>query len=188
MRRLLVFNNISTDGYFVDSKGDMSWAHNGNPDSEWSSFVASNAKGGGELIFGRITYDLMASYWPTPAAIKNDPVVAEGMNNLPKVVFSRTMDKATWNNTKLIKEGLVAEIRKMKSTSGPGMVIMGSGSIISPLAEERLIDEYQFVVIPVALGSGRTMFGGIKEKLRLRLTKSRAFANGNVVLWYEPAA
>jgi dihydrofolate reductase len=130
----------------------------------------------------------MASYWPTPHAAQNFPIVAQGMNSMPKVVFSRTLDKATWNNTKLVKSGVAAEIRKMKSEPGPGMVILGSGSIVSQLAEEGLIDEYQMVVNPTALGKGRTMFDGIKEKLSLKLTGTRAFGNGNVVLCYEPNA
>ena len=184
MRRLVVFNNVSLDGYFTDVNDDMSWARNHDP--EWLAFVQENASGGGELVFGRITYELMASYWPTPMAIKNDPKVAEGMNNLPKIVFSRTMDKASWNNTKLVKGDLPAEIRKMKNEPGKDLVIFGSGSIISQLAQERLIDEYQIVVVPVVLGKGRTMFDGIQAKLPLKLTKSRTFGNGNVLLCYEP--
>lgn len=186
MRKLIVFNSVSVDGYFVDMNGDMSWAHNN--DAEFNAFVQGNASAGGELLFGRITYELMAGYWPTPLAIKNDPVVAEGMNNLPKVVFSRTMDKASWNNTKLVKGNMAAEIRKMKKEPGKDMVIMGSGSIVSQLAQEGLIDEYQIVLIPVVLGKGRTMFEGIKGKLKLKLTKTRAFGNGNVFLCYEPTA
>jgi dihydrofolate reductase len=184
MRRLAVFNSISVDGYFVDLNGDMSWAHNW--DAEFNEFVEGNARGGGELVFGRITYELMASYWPTPLAMKNDPVVAQGMNSLPKVVFSRTMEKASWSNTKLVKGDPAAEIRKMKKAPGNLMVIMGSGSIVSQAAQEGLIDEYQVVVIPIVLGKGRTMFDGVKEKLALRLTKSRVFSNGNVFLCYEP--
>jgi dihydrofolate reductase len=186
MRRLLVFNSVSLDGYFVDMKGDMSWAHVRDRDGDFNEFVQGNASGGGELLFGRITYDLMAGYWPTPLAIKNDPVVAEGMNNLPKVVFSRTMEKAAWSNTRLVKDDLAAEIRKMKKAPGNDMVIMGSGTIVSQAAQARLIDEYQVVVIPVVLGQGRTMFDGLKEKLTLTLTKSRVFTNGNVFLCYEP--
>jgi len=129
MRKLAVFNNVTLDGYFVTMNGDMSWAH--KQDAEWNAFVQGNASGGGELLFGRITYEMMASYWPTPHAIKNFPVVAEGMNNLPKVVFSRTMDKASWNNTKLVKRDIAAEIRKMKNEPGKDMVILGSGSIVS---------------------------------------------------------
>ncbi len=184
MRKLIVFNNVSLDGYFVDANGDLNWAHNSDP--EFYAFVQDNAKGGGELLFGRITYDLMVRYWPTPIAKQNDPVIAEGMNNRPKVVFSRTMDKATWNNTRLIKDNMVAEVRKMKKESGVGLVILGSGNIISQLAQEGLIDEYQIVVIPVVLGKGRTMFDGIHDKLTLKLTKSRTFGNGNVFLCYEP--
>jgi len=138
------------------------------------------------LVFGRITYELMASYWPTPVAIQNYPIVAEGMNKLPKVVFSKTLSKASWNNTKLIKEDMVSAIRTMKNESGLDLVILGSGSIVSLLTQERLIDEYQMVVIPVVLGNGRTMFDGIKENLSLKMTKSRAFGNGNVLLCYEP--
>jgi dihydrofolate reductase len=186
MRRLLVFNSTSLDGFFVDQNGDMSWAHVRDRDGDFNEFVQGNASAGGELLFGRVTYDLMAGYWPTPLAMKNDPVVAEGMNNLPKVVFSRTMEKASWNNTKLVKGDLAGEVRKMKKAPGKDMVIMGSGSIVSQLAPERLIDEYQVVVIPVVLGRGRTMFDGVKEKLALRLTRSRVFGNGNVFLCYEP--
>ena len=116
------------------------------------------------------------------------PVVAERMNKLPKVVFSRTLEKASWNNTKLVKGDLASEIRKMKQEPGEGMAILGSGTIVSQLAQEGLIDEYQFVVDPIVLGKGRTMFDGVKEKLHLKLTKSRAFGNGNVYLCYEPAA
>jgi dihydrofolate reductase len=188
MRKLIVFNHVSLDGYFTDAKGDMSFARNDNPDAEWDAFVASNASGGGMLLFGRITYELMANFWPTPFAAESMPLVAQQMNKLPKVVFSRTLDKASWNNTKLVKGDLTGEIRRMKKEPGEDMVIFGSGSIVSQLAQEGLIDEYQVVVDPVALGKGRTMFDGIQEKLPLRLKKTRTFGNGNVLLCYEPMA
>jgi len=184
MRKLIVFNHVTLDGYFTDMNGDMSWAH--KQDAEWKAFAAENASGGGTLVFGRITYELMAGFWPTPFAIENMPIVAEGMNSMPKVVFSRTLNEAAWNNTKLVKGDIAAEIRKMKQEPGEGMVILGSGSIVSQLAQEGLIDEYQIVVNNVVLGKGRTMFDGIKEKLALKLTKTRAFGNGNVLLCYEP--
>jgi dihydrofolate reductase len=186
MPRLAVFNNVSLDGYFTDAKGDMSWAHNTQPDAEWDAFVAGNAQGGGRLVFGRITYELMAGYWPTPMAAKNMPAVAEHMNRLSKIVFSRTLDKASWNNTRLIKGDMVAEVRKLKKESGDDMVILGSGNIISQLAQEGLIDEYQIVVTPVVIGKGRTIFDGVTRRLPLKLTKSQAFANGNVFIVYEP--
>ena len=185
MRKLSVFNQVSLDGYFVDAKGDMSWAKEDN-DEEFNAFTSENAKGGGELLFGRITYEMMASFWPTPQAYQMLPDVAEQMNNLPKVVFSRTMDKASWNNTRLMKGDLISEVRKLKQEPGQDIVIMGSGTIISQLATTGLIDEYQMVMIPVVLGSGRTMFDGIGENIKLKLTNSRAFKNGKVFLCYEP--
>jgi dihydrofolate reductase len=186
MRKIIVFNSVSLDGYFTDPNGDMSWAHAGSDDAEWNAFVGANASGSGQLLFGRITYELMAGYWPTPQALQNNPVVAEGMNRMPKVVFSRTLDNVSWSNTTLVKGDLASAARKLKQEPGPNMVILGSGSIVSQLASEGLIDEYQFVVNPIALGKGRTMFEGIPRKLNLKLTSTRSFANGKVVLCYEP--
>lgn len=184
MRKLIVFNNVSVDGYFSDPNGDMSWAHRQDP--EWNAFVTENARGGGVLLFGRKTYELMASYWPTPMASQNDPVVAERLNSLPKVVFSRTLAQASWSNTKLVKGDIVSEVRKMKQESGPDMVIMGSGSIVSLFSQERLVDEYQLVVHPIVLGQGKTLFQGVKDRLALKRTQTRMFGNGNVLLCYQP--
>jgi dihydrofolate reductase len=97
------------------------------------------------------------------------------------------MDQPAWRNTRLVRRDIAAEVRKMKAAPGPGMVILGSGSIVAQLAQAGLIDEYQIVVNPVILGGGRTMFEGVTEKQSLTLTRSRAFANGKVLLVYEPA-
>lgn len=188
MRKLSVFNSVTLDGYFSGPNGDIGWAHEGADDPDFHSFVEENAKGGGALLFGRKTYELMKSYWPTPEAMKNDPVVAEKMNSLPKVVFSRTLDKADWNNTTLVKGDLATHVRKMKEEPGEDMVIMGSGSIVSQLTQKGLIDEYQVVVVPVVLGDGKTMFDGVKEKVPLELKKTRSFDNGRVFMRYEAVA
>ena len=188
MRKLIAFNHVTLDGYFVSAGGGFSWAQTGNDDPEYAAFVAENASGGGQLLFGRITYDLMASYWPTPIADQHHPSVAAGMNSMSKVVFSRTLEKASWNNTRLVKEDMVSEIRKMKNEPGPGMAILGSGSIIAQLAPENLIDEYQMMIDPVALGSGRTMFQGIQQMLTLKLARTRTFNNGKIFLCYEPTS
>jgi dihydrofolate reductase len=103
---------------------------------------------------------------------------------MPKVVFSRKLGKASWQNTRLMKGELATEVRKLKQEAGGGMAILGSGTIVAQLAQAGLIDEYQVVINPIILGKGRTMFEG--AKLNLKLTKSRAFGNGNVVLWYQP--
>lgn len=187
MRKLIVFNHITLDGYFVDANGSMNWAKAGQDDPEYNAFVGENASGDGTLLFGRVTYDLMIKYWPTPMAKQHNAVVAEGMNKMPKFVFSRTMDKASWNNTTVVKGDLVSEVRKMKEASGNGMAILGSGSIVAQLAPAGLIDEYQVVVNPIILGKGRTMFDGVKDQLNLKLTKTRSFKSGKVYVCYEPA-
>jgi dihydrofolate reductase len=184
MRKLIVFNLMTLDGYFAGQDGDISWH---NVDEEFNKYAIEKVKAGNTLLFGRVTYELMAGYWPTPEAIKNDPIVAERMNNLPKIVFSRTLDQVHWNNTRLVKGDMLSEIRKMKQESGNDMTILGSGSIVSQLAPQGLIDEFQVMLNPVVLGKGKTMFQGIQDKLALRLTKTRVFYNGNVLLHYEPA-
>ena len=187
MRKVSVFNQISLDGYFTDAKGDMSWAHEGSDDPEWKEYVSGNASGGGTLLFGRITYQMMESFWPTPMAAQQMPEVAAGMNRHDKVVFSRTLDKVTWQNTTLVKSDPVEAVRKMKQGSGEGMVILGSGAIVSQLAAAGLIDSWQFVLSPLALGKGRTMFDGVPTRVNMKHTSTRTFKNGKVVLGYESA-
>lgn len=187
MRKLATFTNVTLDGYFAGPEGELEWAHRAAADPEWNAFVAGNAQGGGTLLLGRVTYDMMVSYWPTPQAKKNDPAVAEGMNRLPKIVFSRTLDKPSWENTTVVKGDVAAEVRKLKEAPGDDIAILGSGSIVSQLAQAGLIDEIQLVVHPIILGQGKTLFTGVKDAKSLTLTTTRAFANGNVLHCYEPA-
>jgi dihydrofolate reductase len=184
MRKLVMFNNVTLDGFFAGVNGDISWFKR---DAQTSEYAIKMTHSGNTLIFGRVTYQLMAGYWPTPPAMQNDPIMAEGMNSLPKIVFSRTLDKADWSNTRLVKTDMPTEIRKLKQQPGKDMAILGSGSIVSQLTQQGLIDEYQFMVNPVVLGKGRTLFEGSKDRLTLKLTQTRTFANGNVLLSYEPA-
>src|SRR5581483_4158395 len=163
MARLVSFNNVTLDGCFADLDGGIQWTVRSRSDPEFDAFVEENARMGGRLLFGRITYEMMASYWPTPIASREDPAVAERMN-------------------------LEATIRRMKNDGGPDVAILGSGTIVSQLARAGLIDEFQIVVNPVVLGAGRPLFDGIKKPLPLELVKSRAFANGNVLLCYSPSA
>ena len=185
MQKLVSFIQLSLDGYLADANGGISWAK-AIQDAECQAFVEQNASGEGLLLFGRITYEMMASYWPSPLAQKNDPVVAVSMNSRPKIVFSKTLARALWSNTRLVKGDLAAEIRKLKKEDGKGMAILGSGNIVSQLAEERLIDEFQIVLNPVALGNGRSIFAGIRKNLTLLPTITRTFRNGSVLLCYQP--
>jgi dihydrofolate reductase len=183
MRRLTVFNFVTLNGYFKGPKGDISWHQHGAEENE---YAVEGLRSGSTLLFGRVTYEMMASYWPTPDAIKNDPVVAAGMNHADKIVFSRTLKKAEWNKTRLMKDNIVEEIKKMKQLPGTDMTLLGSGSILTQFAEQGMIDEYQIMVDPVVLGDGTSIFKNIKHKLDLKLTKTRIFKSGVVLLCYQP--
>jgi len=164
MPKLVIFNQVTLDGYFVGAGGDIAWAHQEDP--EFNAFVEDNAKGGGRLLFGRITYELMASYWPTPAGAPERSVCGRTHEQPAEGRIFQNTGQGVVSNTKLVKDGVSAEVRKMKKGARARMVIMGSGTIVQQLAQEGLIDEYQIVLAPVVLGKGRTMFDGIKEKAR----------------------
>jgi dihydrofolate reductase len=181
MRTLRVFESISIDGYFTDANGDMSWAHRGGDDPEFAAFVSGNAGSGGELLFGRKTYEMMLAFWPTPAAAAQMPAVAKGMNAAKKYVASRSLQTATWTNTQVLKGDVVTAVRELKANVGPGIAVLGSGSIAALLGAAGLVDEYQFVIVPVALGGGRSVFTAGRD---VRLVDQRAFKNGNVVVTY----
>ena len=183
MPKLSSFNFISLDGYYKGLNEDISWNKH---DTEWDEYAAEGVKSGSTLIFGRVTYQLMAAYWPTPMAAENDARVTAGMNNNHKIVFSRLLEKAGWHNTTLIKDDLAGAIKKLKQTPGSDMTILGSGTIVTQLAELGLIDEFQIMLNPVVIGNGTPLFQGIKRKLDLKLKSSRIFKNGNVLLCYEP--
>jgi dihydrofolate reductase len=183
MGRISVFNQVTVDGYFADLNGDMSWAHKSDP--EWNSFTEKNASGEGALLFGRITYEMMASFWPTPQAMETFPVVAKQMSAKTKIVFSRTLKQTSWENTKLFKGGLADEVRKLKNEFD--ITILGSGTIVSQLTQESLIDEYRLVINPLVLGKGKSIFDGVQKQVPLKLTDTQTFKNGNVMLTYERA-
>jgi dihydrofolate reductase len=183
MRTLSAFSFITLNGLFQGPAGDISWHRHGAEESE---YAAEGAESGSTLLFGRVTYQMMASFWPTPMALEREPVVANGMNNADKIVFSRTLKKAEWNNTKVVSGDIVEEMKKMKQMSGKGMTILGSGSIVTQFAEHGLIDEYQIMVDPVVIGNGTPIFNDIKRKLNLKLTQTRTFKSGVVLLCYEP--
>lgn len=183
MRKLSVFNQVSLDGFICDAAGDMSWAHKN--DAEWQRWVDSNARGGGELVFGRVTYQHMAGFWPTPMAQQSMPELAEHMNRARKIVFSHSLSHADWNNTRLIQTDLGAAVRALKAEAGPPLVVLGSANLVSQLAQLDLIDSLQVVINPIILGAGKAMFTGIKQHLTLTRSESRNFQNGNVALSYE---
>jgi len=184
MRRITAFNFVSLDGYYKDAHNDISWHQHGGEESEYS---ADSLKADNILLFGRITYEMMKSYWPTDMAKANDPVVAAGMNNAEKIVFSNSLTVADWQNTSLISGDIVEAVRTLKQSRGKDMAILGSGSIITQFAAAGLIDEFQIMVDPVIIGAGTSVFQGLPAQLTLKLTSSKVFKSGVVLLCYEPA-
>jgi dihydrofolate reductase len=184
MRKLTVFNFVSLDGYYEGpKKGDISWHSFGHEEAENSAEMLSS---GNILLFGRVTYDLMAGYWPTPSVIENDPIIAKYMNESEKIVFSKSLKKARWNNTKIIRKKVEKAVLELKEQPGKDLIILGSGNIIKQFAEKGLIDEYQIMVVPVIIGKGSSMFQDIKPRVNLTLINTRVFKSGNVLLNYQP--
>jgi len=181
MRKLRVFESISVDGFFTGPGDDMSFAHAARDDAEFAEWVSNNASGGGELVFGRKTYQMMEAFWPTPVAARQMPRVAAGMNAAKKYVASRSLEP-TWNNTQLLQGELAQAVAALKQSPGPDLTLLGSGSVAAQLGEADLVDEYQFVIVPVALGAGRSVFSKAKQ---LRLSSQRAFRCGNLVVTYD---
>lgn len=180
MGKLTVFNFISLNGFFQGPGGDTSWAHE-RPSDDYSSAAM---KGESTLLFGRVTYEMMASFWPTPAGVQMSPEIAKKMNASEKVVFSRTLRKADWENTR-IASTLGEEIARLKA-AGKNMTVLGSGSIVTQLAEQGLVDAYDIMVHPVALGAGTPMFHGAKKRIDLDVIATRQLKAGAVVLTLVP--
>jgi dihydrofolate reductase len=190
MRKISVFNHVTVDGFFAGPDGEIDWFKVIKKDSEWDKFTHEQSRSGGTLMFGHTTYEMMKGYWPTLDALKNDPYMAEVVNNSPKIVFSKTLKNVEegphWKNIMLFHEIKPEEIIKMKEREGGDITILGSGTIVQQLANLGLVDEYGLVVVPIMLGAGKSLFKDVQET-NLKLLEARAFKNGIVVLRYQPA-
>ncbi|ARS40226.1 dihydrofolate reductase [Sphingobacteriaceae bacterium GW460-11-11-14-LB5] len=182
MGKLNVFNFISLDGYYKDASNGIDWHQHGQEEGEFS---AKNLEHDSMLLFGRITYEMMASWWPSQNAIDAMPEVARGMNQAEKVVCSNTLQHADWQNTRIISGDILTQIVALKKTSPKDITILGSGNLSAQLAEAGLIDTYQIMIDPVAIGQGTPIFSGMQQQLNLKLTDTRSFKSGTVLLSYE---
>ncbi|OHD74870.1 MAG: hypothetical protein A2V99_08765 [Spirochaetes bacterium RBG_16_67_19] len=185
MRKLIVSNLLSLDGFMAGPGGEIDW-FTGLADKEFEQYGIQLMESIDTILFGRVTYQLMAGYWPTASAAEDDPRVIAAMNDLPKVVFSRTLGKVEWKNSRLVNGDAAAEVAKLKAHPGKDLVIYGSGGLVSGLAQQGLIDDYRIFVAPLALGSGLPMFRGLSRRIGLRLVETKSFRTGVVLLRYEP--
>ncbi len=183
MSRVFAFNLMTLDGYFEGPNHDISW-HNVDP--EFNEFAIAQLREIGTLVFGRVTYELMASYWPTQAVRADDPVVAGWMNELPKIVASTTLEVAHWQNTRLVREDIGSVVSGLRQSAGKDVAVFGSANLLKTLMALDLIDEHRILVNPLVLGQGVPLFQAAPGRIALRLVRSRTFTNGNVLLCYEP--
>jgi dihydrofolate reductase len=200
MRRIVAFNNVSADGYFAAPDGNLNWVV---PDPEMDRFAAEAIGRGGTdtILFGRKTYQMFASFWPTvldESGMAPDPhadgrksadlrAMAVMLNETPKIVFSKTLKEAKWQNSHIVRDLDPDEIARMKQQRGQDLMIFGSGTIVSLLTRHRLIDEYQFAVSPVLLGGGRNLVSGVPVNHKLELKEEKRFPSGKILARYELA-
>lgn len=189
MRKVIMFNRVSVDGFFAGPNGEIDWfIVDPELDKALHSMGQPDAALPDTVLLGRVTYQLFESYWPKVATDSNVPkedrVIADELNQMTKVVFSKTLKEVSWENTKLVKGDVAKEVGRLKQEKGSDIMIFGSGTIVQQLTAERLIDAYLFAVTPVILGAGKSLFTGVK-KLNLELLETRDFKSGNVLLRYE---
>lgn len=173
---------MTLDGFFEGLNHDINWH---NVDDEFNDFAIRQLESMDMIFFGRATYEIMVGFWPTPFALENDPVVAGLMNAIPKAVFSRSLNKAEWNNTRLIKDDIAGEIAKIKQKATKDIGIFGSANLIASLMPSNVIDEHRIMLNPVVLGAGTPLFKPA-TKTNFKLLDARVFKSGNVLLTYAP--
>jgi dihydrofolate reductase len=187
MRKIIVTTWITLDGFLAGPNGEMNWVM---VDQEMGQYEVDLVSSADTLIFGRVTYQSFAGSWPhvpeNPAVSEGEKEYARKLNSMRKIVFSKSLEKAEWNNSQLMREVLPEEIASMKQEPGKDMVIYGSASIVQTLTTLGLIDEYQLLVHPVVLGSGKPLFAGVAQPAHLRLLQTKSFPSGVIGLYYAP--
>lgn len=181
--------NVTLDGFMAGSNCELDW-HSDYWNEEMTRHISEQLSHADTILLGRVTYKAMATYWPAVAAglsfSREDIAFAEMMNRYTKIVFSKTLASEEWNNSKFIKGNTRKEIYKLKQETGKDIITYGSGVLVTSLMKLNLVDEYVLWVHPVALGKGKALFKNLPDKLVLKLSGTRSFSSGVVVLNYEP--
>lgn len=183
MKKVIWFNMITLDGYFEGPDRELGWH---NVDEDFNAFAIDQLNAVDTLLFGRVTYALMADYWPTSVAKNKNPAIAGIMNCTAKIVFSKTLPAADWNNTRIVKGNAIEELARLKKQPGKNMMIFGSAALTTSFIQHGLIDEFRILLNPVVIGQGHPLFKDIHSKLSFKLLNIKAFNSGNVLLCYEP--
>lgn len=179
MRKLIMWNIITLDGYFEGvNNWDLPW-HEQVWGEELERFSLEQLGSADMLVFGRVTYEGMAAYWTTAQG-----AIADYMNRLPKLVCSRTLQTATWNNTTLVKDNVAGEVARLKQQGSGNMFVFGSANLSRTLMNEGLFDEFRIAIAPVIHGRGMLLFGDGHNPQRLQLLEARSLSMGCVILHY----
>jgi dihydrofolate reductase len=184
MRPLVSFIATSLDGFYEGTNGEFDWLI---PDEEFNDFAVRQLDEADTLGFGRATYEHMAAYGPTEQARVNDPAITSRMNTKPKVVFSTALEHAGWSNTTTMAGEAVTRIEAVKTAPGGELLVLGIAHLTADFAAAGVLDELRIMVCPIVLGSGRSLFEGLKGRIPLTLLRSRQFDSGNVLLTYRPS-
>ena len=185
MRKIFLFMNVSLDGYIATPDHDLSWAH--TPDNQFEAFSLEQSRDVDTLLFGRKTFEMMRSYWPTPHAKENQPEIARFMNERAKVVASHQAFEPGWDKVTVINGNVVEQVRQLKEGPGQTIGIFGSNTLCNSLLAENLIDEFQIMINLVALGAGISLFKGLSKQTNFTQLETRQFGSGKVLLTFAPA-
>ena len=186
MRKIVLFMHTSLDGFVAGPNGEMDWI---NVDDDMFEYAGKQTDEADTALYGRVTYQMMESYWPTagdqPNATKHDKQHSTWYNKVAKVVLSKTMEGVNLANVNIISNNVPNEIIKLKQATGKNILIFGSPTAAHSLMAENLIDDYWLFVNPILLGEGIPMFKGIMDRTKLKLVTTNTFSSGVVCLNYE---
>jgi dihydrofolate reductase len=184
MRKVVLLMHTSLDGFVAGTNGEMSWIR---IDDAMFGYVKALSDAADTALFGRVTYQMMEGYWPTaadqPNASQHDIDHAHWVNNAPKLVFSRTLEKTDWHNSRVVNGDIAAQISKLKQQPGENLLMIGSATVAHEFTRLGLIDEYRIFVNPVVLGGGTPLFK--EHQVNLELLEAKAFDLGVVALHYK---
>lgn len=179
MRKITAFVFLTINGCFKGLHEDIRWHIHGE---EGNAFSEQQLEAGNILLFGRKTYDMMSSFWPTAMAYESFPKVAERMNHAEKIVLSNSLTQTGWQHTTLLRDNAIDQLRQLKQTSGKNMTLLGSGTLVTQLTDAGLIDEYEFLIDPIAIGKGTPILHDINTTLELSLVDTQVFKKSGAIL------
>jgi dihydrofolate reductase len=182
MRKLVTDHLLSLDGYCGGIHDEIDWFRFDEESQEWSRNLLRAA---GAIVLGRRTYDLFMQYWPTPEAMKNEPVITERLAALPKIIFSRTVESSTWSHCQFTRRPPVEVVRELKQQDGGPILVIGSASILAAVWNERLVDELHLRIQPIVLGQGKPLFPNTETRQTLELKESHRYQSGVSAVRYE---